>query len=94
MGDFNNPAEIRNEGYDMIAESGWYDSYNLAAEKDNGITVEKIIDGWNDKISTENKIRIDQIWCNRKNQVKSSRILFNGINEPVVSDHYGIMIEL
>lgn len=68
MGDFNSPAEVRNEGYDLINASGWYDCYNLAKEKDNGFTVEKVIDGWKDKLKEKTNIRIDHIWCRHKYQ--------------------------
>lgn len=93
MGDFNSPAEVRCEGYDMISNSGWYDSYSLAENKDSGITVGKVIDGWRDKLSDTNGMRIDQIWCNKEVPVNSSKVIFNGSNEPIVSDHYGIIIE-
>ena len=92
MGDFNNSAEIKNQGYDMIKNSGWYDCYNLAENKDSGFTVCKSIDGWKDKKSAEN-MRIDYIFCNRKIPVKNYRTVFNNINYPVVSDHFGIIIE-
>lgn len=93
MGDFNSPAEVRGEGYDMITDSGWQDSYLLAQNKDSGITVGNVIDGWREKITDTKGMRIDQIWCNRKMPVKSSRVLFNGSTEPIVSDHYGIIME-
>lgn len=93
MGDFNSPAQVRNEGYDMIENSGWYDSYLLAENKDSGITVGKVIDGWRDKLSDTKGMRIDQIWCNKEVPVISSKVIFNGSNEPIVSDHYGIIIE-
>lgn len=89
MGDFNNPAEIRGEGYDLIAAAGWQDTFMLAREKDDGITVQKSIDGWRD---TDRKaMRIDQIWCNRKVEILRSAVVFNGNPLPVVSDHYGVM---
>lgn len=110
MGDFNNPSQVRQEGYDCVRASGWQDSFVLAEQKDRGITVEKPIDGWRQQTDSlaepghrENKkiiealsgegMRIDQIWCNRKVHVKESRVVFNGEKEPVVSDHYGVMIE-
>lgn len=94
MGDFNNPAEIRNEGYDMLQDLYWYDTYSLALEKDGGITVGQVIDGWRDKICDINGMRIDQIWCNKSKNIKSSTVIFNGRNHPVVSDHYGVIIEI
>ena len=93
MGDFNNPAQIQGEGYDIIKESGWHDSYTNAENKDNGITVKGVIDGWKDKVSRSEGMRIDHIWCSRKERIKSSRVVFNGKEYPVISDHYGVMIE-
>lgn len=93
MGDFNSPAEIRDEGYDMIAAGNWNDSYNMAEKKDSGITVGKVIDGWKEKIESTNGMRIDQIWCSQEPVVKSSEVIFDGKNYEVVSDHYGIIVE-
>lgn len=93
MGDFNNPAEVRREGYDLIGSSGWHDSYVLAEKKDSGLTVSSVIDGWRDRISSTEGMRIDQIWCSRPASVQSSRVIFSGVHEPIVSDHYGVMID-
>ncbi|MBQ6942964.1 MAG: endonuclease/exonuclease/phosphatase family protein [Ruminococcus sp.] len=92
MGDFNSPAEVRGEGYDMIRQDGWHDCYLLAEEKDCGITVGHIIDGWKDKITDTNGMRIDQIWCSEKRKIISSEIIFNGTNRSIVSDHYGVIV--
>lgn len=94
MGDFNSPAEVKHEGYEMIEQSGWFDSYKLASQKDSGITVGEVIDGWKEKLTDTDGMRIDHIWCSNKVAVKSSNIIFNGKNESVVSDHYGIIINL
>jgi maltose 6'-phosphate phosphatase len=91
MGDFNSPAHIRSEGYDMIENDGWYDSYVLAENKDRGITVEKSIDGWRNGTLSQGMC-IDHIWCSKKTEVASSEVIFNGINYPVISDHYGVII--
>lgn len=93
MGDFNSPAEVRNEGYDLIKKAGWHDSYAVADKKDKGFTVEQVIDGWREKISDTSGMRIDQIWCSRDINVTYSKVIFNGRNYPVVSDHYGIIID-
>ena len=50
MGDFNSPAEVRNEGYDCILNSGWKDTWVMAKQKDSGITVKGVIDGWREKL--------------------------------------------
>lgn len=50
MGDFNSPAGLAEEGFDYVKSSGWLDSYELAEEKDDGITVGKVIDGWKGRL--------------------------------------------
>ena len=54
-----------------------------------------IIDGWRDKLPDQNVsgMRLDYIWCSQEKEIRSSRILFDGENEPVVSDHFGVLIE-
>lgn len=93
LGDFNNPAQVRQEGYDLMVQSGWHDSYHLARCKDDGITVGASIDGWHGKFPEGTGLRIDRIHCSKRAQVRSSRVMFNGRSTPVVSDHYGVMIE-
>ena len=91
MGDFNSQANIRGEGYDYVRKLGWQDSYVAAEQKDSGITVPGTIDGWTD---VESGMRIDYIFSNEAVQVQSSRVVFNGISEPVISDHFGVMAEI
>lgn len=90
MGDFNSKADVRDEGYDCVTADGWYDTYNLAEDKDLGITVESKIDGWTNK----EEMRIDYIFTNAPVRIKQSKTVFNEKNYPVVSDHYGVMIEV
>lgn len=92
MGDFNSQADIEGEGYSLITSSDKYDTYLLAKEKDDGVTVEKAIDGWKDK--KPQRMRIDYIFTDRPKEIKSSRVIFNGVNYDVVSDHYGITVEV
>lgn len=92
MGDFNNNAFVSNEGYDYLLSQGLYDTYKLAKEKDNGITVPGKIDGWSN--CSEEK-RLDLIFTNFKDvDVKTSKVIFNGSNKKVVSDHYGVEVIL
>lgn len=97
LGDFNSPAEVRRQGYDCIADSGWEDSYLMAEHRDEGQTVHGVIDGWREYLSNPDEtegMRIDHIWCSRKAPVERSQVVFNGIHWPVVSDHFGIIITL
>jgi maltose 6'-phosphate phosphatase len=89
MGDFNNRADIENEGYTLVIKSGWHDAYRLAKNKDCGFTVDKKIDGWKET----QKMRIDYIFSNFKAEIEKSQVIFNGENRDIVSDHYGVMIE-
>lgn len=91
LGDFNNNAFKRNEGYDYIIEKGLYDTYTLAQVKDDGVTVKGKIAGWD---KNKNDLRLDLILVNRKIPVKSSTVIFNGINKEVVSDHFGVCVEI
>lgn len=94
-GDFNSPSDVLGEGYSYVKDSGWQDTYELAKEKDSGITVSGVIDGWRNQNRKEidEGMRIDYIWCSKKRAVRQSRVVFNGKHYPIVSDHYGVMIE-
>ena len=94
LGDFNSEADVRGEGYDLVLRSGWQDTYRLAQQRDEGYTVMQAIDGWRDAPDAAAKKRIDQIWCSQAIAVKSTRVVFNGLREPQVSDHAGVLIEL
>lgn len=91
MGDFNNNGFIRNEGYDYLIEKGMKDTFSMAKDSDSGITVKGKIDGWD---LNKNNLRLDLILANRKIDVIYSKVIFNGTNKPVVSDHYGVEIEV
>ena len=93
MGDFNSPSHIKNEGYDFVCSTGWYDTYEIAKIKDDGITVPDVIDGWRDKFVEKNGMRIDYIFSNKPINIKSHNVIFNGKNEDIISDHFGIIVE-
>lgn len=96
LGDFNSPAEVRGEGYDCIRASGWLDTYLLAEQRDSGITVKGVIDGWRDKLENPMNaagMRIDHIWCSRPKGILRSSVRFDGEKEPQVSDHCGVLVE-
>ena len=91
MGDFNNNAFIRNEGYDYLLNKGLIDTFTISKEADNGITVRGKIDGWDEN---KEKLRLDLILSNKKLDVLTSKVIFNGINKDIISDHYGVEISL
>lgn len=89
MGDFNGDASVQNENYDYLLTAGFRDTYTLASEKDEGYTVKGKIDGW---AGNKRDLRIDYIFVNKPVKVASSAVIFNGLNKPVVSDHFGVEI--
>ena len=90
MGDFNCDAKIKGEGYSLVLNSDFYDLYMLAEEKDDGVTVMGEIDGW----KNQERKRIDYVFSRKNIKVKSSYVVFNGENFPVVSDHFGVLTEI
>lgn len=86
MGDFNNPSDVRNEGYDLIKKSGWHDS---AGEE--YFTAHGKIDGWNSDADTG--MRIDFIFCNKAQDFLYSKPIFDDKNYSVISDHFGVIAE-
>ncbi|SER52830.1 endonuclease/exonuclease/phosphatase family protein [Lachnobacterium bovis] len=90
-GDFNSPSNEKNKGYDLVKKYGWYDTYELANEKDDGFSVLEKIDGWRD--NEIKGMRIDYIWSLKKILVNKSQIVFNGTNRRRISDHCGVIIE-
>ncbi|PKG25331.1 endonuclease/exonuclease/phosphatase family protein [Niallia nealsonii] len=91
LGDFNNSATSKEEGYDYMLSQHLYDTYTLAAEKDNGITVKGKIAGWD---TNKQDLRIDLIMANQPVPVEYSHVIFNDSNRSVISDHYGVEIKL
>ncbi|OOF50175.1 endonuclease [Rodentibacter trehalosifermentans] len=91
MGDFNTDAIGNPKAYEQIKALGLLDTYKLAEQKDSGVTVEKEIDGWRDY--SEEK-RLDYIFLNQTKRVLLSQVIFNGKNKAVVSDHFGVEVDL
>lgn len=95
LGAFNAPSDVRRESYDALCRCGWVDTYRTACRRDSGVTVSGVIDGWKHRLPPDNSggMRLDYILCSRPVEVSSSRVVFNGVTEKIVSDHYGVMIE-
>lgn len=93
LGDFNAPTCFRGESYDTILSSGWNDTYRMAAQRDGGITVPGVIDGWCSRERDADGMRLDYIWCSEKTEILSSCVVFNGERGDIVSDHFGVLVE-
>lgn len=71
-------------GYDLILRSGWR-RIPYGTMKGTMATPSWKPHGWRDAPDAAAKKRIDQIWCSKAVPVKSSRVVFNGLQEPQVS---------
>lgn len=89
LGDFNNNANIRNEGYDYLVNRGLHDTFGLSEKTVGSITVEGRIDGWEENCQG---MRLDWILVNQRIRIRSSAVIFNDIHYPIVSDHYGVEV--
>lgn len=91
MGDFNNDPSIENEGYDLIKKTApfLFDAFQAADSKIGEATVESEIDGWEGH--QEHK-RIDYVFVGKDVQVNRYRVVFDGKEEPVISDHFGVEV--
>ena len=96
MGAFNAPDYVSGQSYDYILNRDWRDTYQTALEKDSGFTVPCVIDGWRERLKNEKwrAMRLDYIFCNHQIEITSYHVIFNGENRPVVSDHFGVCIEV
>lgn len=91
MGDFNNEAEKPKTGYQYIQETAPFlnDSYNVADRVEGKNTMSGKIDGW---ANTTDGKRIDYIFVSNDLHIKQHKVVFDGINSPLVSDHFGIEV--
>lgn len=91
MGDFNTDALSDAPAYEAIKGLGLYDSFEIAEQRDAGITVEKAIDGWSGHSQEK---RLDYIFLNQERRVLSSQVIFNGSNQMPISDHFGLEVTI
>lgn len=92
MGDFNNEAAVKEEGYAYMQETApqLLDAYVKAEDKIGSATVLNDIDGWEGHIDEK---RIDYVFTDYSGDIQSSRVVFDGKIGPVVSDHFGVAVE-
>lgn len=93
MGDFNNEADLSNKGYDYILKTAPFlnDSYTVAKKKYGNATMAAGIDGWQG--SSIGK-RIDYIFVSKRLTIIENNVIFDGKNEPIISDHFGVEVTI
>lgn len=93
MGDFNNEAGVANQGYDYLFEQTPYlkDSYTVAETRTGNVTTNIGIDGWEGSTTAK---RIDLILVSEELEVEASHVIFDGENEALISDHFGVEITI
>lgn len=90
-GDFNNPSDIQNEGYEFVLQNGFHDAYDSALIKDDGYSIFASIGGWEDN---KRNLRIDYLFTNKIIKVHESKVIFNDLNYSKISDHNGVLTVL
>ncbi len=90
LGDFNAPAHVQGQSFDLVRRSGWQDTYQLAQVREGGATVQGPIDGWPDQAEG---LRIDYIWRSEALPITRSQVVLDGTSGPAVSDHFGVLAE-
>jgi len=91
LGDFNVPDHIKDEGYDYLLSKGLYDTHQLAHERIGENTIIGDIAGWD---GNKQGLKIDYIFTNWEADVRKSKIVCNGIDSPIISDHFGVEVFL
>ena len=93
MGDFNNNAFIKNEGYDYLLSKNLIDLYLQSGNEcdEFSVTAEGKIDGWEEN---REKLRLDLVLSNKSINVTEAKVIFNGTNKEIVSDHYGVEVKI
>ena len=91
MGDFNNP--VGQQGYQTILASPLklQDSHTAAKEASGEATVEGTIAGWDDN---KHSLKIDYVFTSQGMDVERSAVIFDGKETPVVSDHFGLEVQV
>lgn len=91
LGDFNAPDMARNEGYDYLLSKGLYDTHQLARNKSGDHTIVGDIAGWD---GNKSNLKVDYIFTSWQADITESHIIFDDQNKSIISDHYGVEIEL
>lgn len=90
-GDFNNAAQVQGEGYDLMIERGWVDTYRVAEQVTGEFTVHKSIHGWDNLTQA---LRIDLVLTDRPTRVRTHEVVFPDTDETAISDHSGLLLTL
>lgn len=91
MGDFNNPTDTA--GYDMILNSplDLQDSHKVAKSIQGDHTIIEDIDGWE---GNKQSLKVDHVFTSKDIEIQSSTVVFDGGESPIVSDHFGLAVDL
>ncbi|MCH4031282.1 MAG: hypothetical protein LKG56_09155 [Lachnospiraceae bacterium] len=88
-GDYNNDAARSSAYKSLIQNDGWQDCFIPGMQ--GGTLLPDNVDGWGED---HRKERIDWILTKPEVEVRKYRLAFDGIHEPIISDHFGVMAEI
>lgn len=94
MGDFNSPSDLRGESYDLVLSDGWIDTHTAAGQKSGLVTIPGAVAGWTERALSNGGARVDYIFCNFPCASLFSRVIFDGSDTPIVSDHFGLICQI
>lgn len=78
----------------MTSDGSWQDTFQLARWKDSGFTASIETDGWQMEEEPSKGPQIDYILQNSGQPVSSSKVVLNGVETDVISDHFETMAEI
>ena len=80
-------------GYDMILNSPLelQDSHKVAKSIQGDHTIIEDIDGWE---GNKQSLKVDHVFTSKEIEIQSSTVVFDGGESPIVSDHFGLAVDL
>lgn len=90
-GDFNQIAGTKGHDLILASELKLQDAYLAAEVKIGAATIEGPIAGWEEVAEA---LRIDYVFFTDAWVAKKYEVVFEGQREPLVSDHFGVAVEL
>ncbi len=91
LGDFNVAAGPDSPGWQQMLELGWHDAFWHARRRQGEHTVQQAISGWEENSLAK---RIDYVLASGPVTFSNYRVVFDGQQEPAISDHAGVLVEL
>ena len=67
------------------------DSHKVAKSIQGDHTIIEDIDGWE---GNKQSLKVDHVFTSKEIEIQSSTVVFDGGESPIVSDHFGLAVDL